>query len=227
MTEDVEKEVVKGMILDAWIEDLRSECDPRTMPEMKTLSSEELEEVMRLARWYKASFFASQSIRTNVDSMAASLRERVYKDRSSEFAQVAKISADAATFGSALQAARTRLDVEPDVLEQAHSLPGGMLGQLEAGRVPPHRVAMEKMATLLQGLRFSREVVDLIRRSCLEWAVSAHGQAQTQMGRIDPSLGNAERLKLLQDAIGEADDGLAKELERIRRYCSSLETRLP
>lgn len=226
MSGGMDREVMKGKILDAWIADLRADCEPRTMPEMKMLSSEELEDVMRLARWYKASFLASESVQTSVDVMADRLRERVYEDRASEFVQVAKISADAVTFGSALQAARTRLDVEPDALEQAYSLPGGTLGQLESGRVPPHRVAKEKMTALLQGLRFSRQVVDLIRRSCLEWAVSVYGQAQTQMGRIDPSLTNSERLNLLQDAAGQADEGLAKELEQIRQYCSSLETRL-
>ncbi|OGO52534.1 MAG: hypothetical protein A2148_08550 [Chloroflexi bacterium RBG_16_68_14] len=227
MTEDAESEAVKGMILDAWIEDLGSDRSPRTIPEMGTLTPEELEELMQLARWYKASFFASQSVQTDVDSMAATLRERVYEDRASELELVAMLTGNAITFGSALQAARARLGVEPEVLEQAHALPRGVVSQLEAGKLPPHRVAIDKMVVLLQGLRFSQQVLDLIRRSCIEWAASAYGQAQTQLGRIDRSLNNVERLRLLQDAAGEADEGLSKELDQIREYCNTLEARLP
>jgi hypothetical protein len=226
MGEATEREVVKGRLLDAWIEDLRSDREPRVLPEMQALTAAELEEVMQLARWYKASFYPSRAPVTGIDSLVAKLREKVYQDRLSDFEQVREVAANSATFEGALRAARTRLGVETRVLEQAYSLSSGLLRQLESGQVPPHRVAVEKLAALLRGLRFSHQIVELIRRSCLQWAETAYGTAQTQLGRIDPSVSDAERFKLLQDAAEGTDEGLVREVERIRDYCESLERRL-
>src|SRR5438045_2738722 len=100
-----EKDEVKGMLLERWIEDLREDRAPKSLPEMQLLTPEEIGEVLLLARWYKASLYPTEP-RIDVDDLAASLRAAVMQDRAASQSVAADLVETTPTFGALVKGIR-------------------------------------------------------------------------------------------------------------------------
>lgn len=218
----LEEEALKGRLLDAWIEDLRNDRPPRALPGMEELTPDVREEVLRLARWSKATFHPSQVPDSEVSALAKSLREGVYGKRQEEIRWTDQLIAQGKGFGASLRAARLHLDIDARALEERCTLSEGHIAHLESDQLPPHRIAVDKMLLLLRHLRFSGNIVDVIRRSCLEWAAVAYGREQTQLARIDHTVSDSKRVELLQNTSRDTKDALEREKRRIQQYCQDL-----
>jgi RNA polymerase sigma factor (sigma-70 family) len=223
-----DREAVKGLLLEAWIDDLRQDRRPRLLPEMNSLTQEEIAEVMALARWYKGSLHPTELDAHALNGVTSSVRSRIAQARAKERQAAEAIVAEAPSFSTLLQTALRHQGVNLQAVERTQALPARTVQQLETGQLPPHRVPLEKMVALLRGLRLvSERVVTLVRQASIAWAEQSYGQPQTQLGRIDPTLDEEERGQLLREtSAAGGDDGLGGELERIEAYCRTLAGRL-
>jgi transcriptional regulator with XRE-family HTH domain len=224
----VEKEAIKGRLLDLWLEDLRSERRPRMAPEMEQLTNEEIEEVMELARFHKAALFPTRLEQGALDGLASTVLSRLSQQRADEHRAVEEATAGAASFSMALQAAREQRGVGREALERSLGVMKGALGQLETAELPPHLFPIERMARLLQIVRLnSGRIVESIREASLTWAREKFAQPQMRLGRIDPDASAQEHRELLEGSSGGDAAELAEEVGRIDAYCDALAAKLP
>ena len=222
-TEDHGKEVAKGQLLDAWLEDLRSQRSPRPMPEAASLSTGEVEEVLELARWMKASLYPAATSGLAVGDLVSSVRNVMAHDEAANAQAVSETVEGSEEFGHLVSRVRRLRNIDAIRLEQALTLPSGTIRRLETGELPPHRLPVEKMLPLLRSLRLtSTLVVDLVRRTSLEWLAASFGSGlQTRLGRLDVGLSNVERRELLA-AHEHLSETVDEERARVGRYCDQL-----
>lgn len=226
--ESPDKEVLKGMLLDRWMEDLHEDRAPSVLPEMQQLSQHEIAETLALARWL-AGMSAPSPTPTEVESVAATVCARIRREEEQEGQALAEAAEQATSFGGLLLTTRRIRQLRSTDIEQTLSLPTGMLDNLEKGVLPPHRIAVDRMVALLRSLHVaSIGVVDLLREAGFEWANRVYNQPATQFGRIDSQLSTDSRHALLSEAtaMGDHRAELIEELERIERYCQSLTAQL-
>lgn len=220
-----ERDLLKGKLLDAWLEDLRNDREPRKPPVSFSLSAEDLEEVMRLARWYKAMLFPSAPPHPrSIDELPSRLAERALQARADEADEVQSIVSRAATFAEAIRESATRLGIDLRNVEAACALPKGTFGHLLAEEIPPHRMSLEKMLVFFCALRLPVAAVALLRRASIAWAHGSFDRTQTRLGRIDWAIDNSRRSELL--GADDAAAAFTKELERIDAYCDALRSRV-
>lgn len=223
-----DKEVLKGMLLDRWLEDLQVDRVPTVLDEMQHLSQEEIAETLALARWLAAMTPATPTP-TEVESVAANVRARIRCDEEQQQQALTDTVEQATSFGGLLVTSRGIRQLRPAALERALRLTSGTLDNLEKGVLPPHRIPVDRMVALLRALRVATaEVVELIRVAGVEWASRVYSHPTTQLGRIDSQLGAASRHDLLAEATAEGDQRaeLIAELDVIERYCQSLTAEL-
>lgn len=216
MTE--EREELKGKLLTLWLEDLKKDKEPGRYPEMEALTQEEREELMGLARFIKATFYPTEALPADISSYAKNLSAATLRDWAKQSELAKSALKKAGSFGDLVRQMTQALGINKAALEETLAVPRSTFSELEEGKMPPHRLPANTMVALLYALRLgTKEVVNLIRRSSLEWANKTHASGPTQLGRVDFSLKSEERQELMQ---GQPD--LASELERIERYCSTL-----
>lgn len=226
--ESPDKEVLKGMLLDQWMEDLIEDRAPRVLPEMEQLSQYEIAETLALARWLTAMTPATPTP-AEVESVAATVSARIRREEEEEQSALAVAAKEATSFGGLLTTARRIRQLRSTDIERTLRLPNGTLDNLENGVLPPHRIAVDRMVALLRALRVTTtEVVELVRSAGFEWATRVYTQPATQLGRIDAQLRAASRHALLAEAEAAGDQraDLLEELDRIDRYCNSLAAQL-
>lgn len=216
MTE--EREELKGKLLLLWLEDLKSDKEPERYPEMTSLTQSEIEEIMSLARFIKGTFYPSETLPADIGDYAKRLATRAFEERREQLELNRAGIQKAANFAELIQATINSLGIDRTALQDSLMLPRLTMSDLEAGKMPPHRLPLDRMVRLLFALRLaSKEVVELIRKSSMAWASIVHGNSQTQLGRIDISIKDEERRRLMEDR-----GDLAEELDRIQSYCSTL-----
>lgn len=222
-----DKEVLKGMLVDRWMEDLRQDRAPSILPEMQELSQQEIAETLALARWLGAVDPVSVQS-AEVDSVAAAVRARVRRDDEQQGQALEDAIEQATSFGGLLAVVRRVRQVKAVDIERALRLPNGTLENLESSTVPPHRIPIDTMLALLRSLHVATsEVVELIRQAGIEWVSRVYNQPATQLGRIDSQFVDM-RHHLLTEATAQEDQRaqLAEELDRLEQYCRSLAARL-
>lgn len=223
-----DKETIQARLLDYWITDLRQDRQPRVAPEMALLSAAEIEEVMHLARQQKAIFSATDPdavrTKTSLNTTIAQITARLREERDAG----AKLAEEARSFGTLLQGAIVSCDIRVSDLEGALAAARGTVARLESEELPPHRVALPTMLSLLRALDLvSDRVVELIRQASLQWTQAAYSGPQTRFGRIDPQVTDAERARFLaEDAVDEDSVQRDIELQQIERYCRELSAAL-
>lgn len=84
LVEDAEKDKIKGMLLDKWINDLKHDRAPQWSPELRELSSSEIEEVMELARWFKGTFYPGQVTESEISAVNNTVMQKVAQTGNSE-----------------------------------------------------------------------------------------------------------------------------------------------
>ena len=222
-----EKDAVRGLLLDRWLEDLRQDRAPSPLAAMKLLSEQEIEEVLELARFYKATLYPGTVSSVDVDRLGARLQEQVLREQVEAHQEAAAAAEEASSFGAAVVGARTKRQINAHRLEEAIGLPAGTVRRLESGELPPHRLALDTMVALLRALGLaSGRVVELIRWASLAWAEAAYARPATQLGRTDAQLEPGERRQLLEAEAHASDAAeLAAERERIEQYCQALVSR--
>lgn len=222
--ESPDKEVLKGALLERWMEDLRQDRAPSLLPGLQQLSQQEIEETLTLARWLTAMTPASPTV-SEVDSVTASVRARIHQDDEQQGQELATVVEQATSFGGLLLVARGSRQLKPLDIERALRLPSGTLTKLENAVIPPHRIPIDTMLTLLRLLRITTsEVVELIHQAGVQWANKVYAQPASQLGRIDSQLDIESRGHLLAEATAQEDQHaeLAEELESVESYCRSL-----
>jgi hypothetical protein len=226
--ESPDKEVLKGMLLDRWLEDLEADRAPSVLDEMQHLSQEEIAETLALARWLAAMTPATPTP-TEVESVAATVHARIRRDEEQQRQALANAAEQATSFGGLLISSRGIRQLRPAAIERALRLTSGTLDNLEKGVLPPHRIPVDQMVALLRTLRVATtKVIEFIRAAGFEWASRVYTQPTTQLGRIDSQLGAASRHALLAEATAEGDQRaeLMAELDEIERYCQALASEL-
>lgn len=215
------KTTIKGLILERWLEDLRQDRPPAPLPEMAPLSERDVDELLRLARWYKAALFPARPEAAAVATLHTAVLERVRAERAAAQAGADQATASAGSFGALIRQVRAARGIAAPELDRALVIPAGTVDRLESEELPPHRLPLDKMAPLLRclGLAMQR-VVDLMRVASLTWAQSTYGAPQTRLGLIDGQVDEEERRRLLDDRRpGEQRVRLAEEIKAIERYC--------
>lgn len=223
-----DKEVLEGMLLDRWIEDLHEGRAPSVLPEMQQLSQHEIAETLALARWL-AAMAPTPPTPTEVESVAATVRAHIRREEEQQGQALAAAAEQATSFGGLLITSRRIRQLRSADTERTLRLTSGTLEKLETGEFPPHRIPVDRMVALLRSLRVSTaEVVELIRDAGFEWARRVYTQPATQLGRIDAQLSTESRHAVLAEAEAAGDQRaeLIEELEHIERYCQSLTAQL-
>lgn len=221
MTE--QREELKGKLLLLWLDDLKNDRKPGVYPEMQMLAPAEIEEVMSLARFVKTTFFPSETPQTSLGEYASRLARRVFRERDRLKEANRVLAAKSVSFGELVRTAMVSQGIDRIALLDSLGLPATTLTEIEAGRLPPHRLPVDRMVRLLTALSLAfREVIDAIRNSSLRWANTEYSKTQTQLGRLDVAMQGDERRKLMQD-----NDSLDDETERIEFYCAQLSKILP
>lgn len=216
MTE--EREELKGKLLTLWLEDLKKDKEPGRYPEMEALTQEEIEELMGFARFIKATFYPTEALPADIGSYTKNLAAATLRDWAKQSELAKSAIKNAGSFGELVRQTIQSLGINKAALEESLAVPRLTFSELEEGKMPPHRLPVNTMVTLLYALRLgTNEVVNLIRRSSLEWTNKMYASGQTQLGRVDFSLKSEEKQELMK---GHPD--LAAELEYIERYCSTL-----
>ena len=216
MTE--EREELKGKLLFLWLEDLKNEKEPGLYPEVKALTQVEIEELMGLARFIKGTFYPSEAIPAKIDSFAKRLAIRALEDRNKQVELNRTLAQKTENFGELIKRAINSLGIDKSSLLDFLAVPRSTFSDLEEGKMPPHRLPIDTMIKLLCALRLTfREVVDLVKKSSIDWLRTGYGVSLTQLPRIDVSLKAEEKQRAMAD---QADP--SKELERIESYCSRL-----
>jgi len=222
-------EALKGMLLDRWVEDLREDRPPSVMPEMGLLSQQEIADTLGLARWLSAAINSTAPDATESDAIAASVRQRVRREREQQDQALTVAVQQSADFGELMQTARRVRHLRAQDIERSLRLPRGALLRLEAQTIPPHRIAVETMLTLLHALRIATDdVIALIRQAGIEWINRAYTQESTQLGRLDRRVGSDDRRQILTDATANSEQPAqrAEEVERLQKFCDTLAARL-
>ena len=216
------REELKGKLLVRWLEDLREEKKPGLCEEMNVLSPTEIEEVMSLARFAKATFYPNEVVHDDMGSFARNVSKRFSDEFKKQIEANTVAIRNARSFGGLVRTIVRSQGIDHSALRDLVKLPNSVLSDLETGQLSPHRISIDKMVRLLLTLRLaSTEVVDLVRKSSLEWAESAYGRTATRLGRIDVGIGADERTRLMD---GEA--GTSEERQRIEEFCSGLASAL-
>lgn len=224
-----DKDILKGMLLDRWTEDLRQDRPPSTLPEMQQLTQQEIVEVLAQARWLITLVEPAAPPSSELQSVLAEVRARIERHEEQQDQTLGDAVSRATSFGDLLLLSRRARKVRVADLERDLKLSAGMLSNLETAKVPPHRIPISTMAALLRALRIARsEVVEFVYQAGFTWANSAYTRTATQLGRIDAQPGTASRHDLLSEAATHDDHPaqLAEELEQLERYCQSLSAQL-
>lgn len=217
-----DRDTVKGELLLLWLEDLRCDREPRICPEMQSLAPDEIREVMSLARFLKAAEWQSE-VSVDLDKYARTISERVLLRNVCEAQHTAQLIQSSPEFPDMLREAINSLSIDRRGLQESLALPRHTLSDLESGRMPPHRLPLDTMLKLLRAVRAdTKDVVSLIRRSALRWANSTYQRGQVQLGRVDLSLSDDTRVRVMRDDNGV----LAQEVARIHKYCDDLAAKL-
>lgn len=222
--ESPDKDALKGMLLDRWMDDLRHDRSPSVLPELRQLDQHDIAETLALARWLTA-MPPTMPTPAAVDSVVAAVRARIRDDEARQHQALGEAVEQATSFGGLLLAARGVRQLKSSDLERSLKLPSGTLANLEGASVPPHRIPLNTMLRLLRALRIATgDVVNLIRQAGVEWASRVYTQPVTQLGRIDSQLDAQSRYRLLAEATAQQNqqEQLAEELERLEVYCQSL-----
>lgn len=213
-----ERNDLKGSLLNHWIEDLKNDRPPGMYPEVDSLSPEEIEDVLGLARFVKGNLYPSNAMPVDVYAYASELGRLVSQQRKDQIELNRSAIGQSESFGKLVSRQIGYCRIDRNALQQAVAIPRNALPEIETEQMPPHRLQVESMVRLLVALRLaSTEVIDLVKRSAREWAFRVYSCGQTQLGRIDVSLTNEERQRLMEDR-GDLD----KELTRIDSYCERL-----
>lgn len=216
MTES--REELKGRLLVRWLEDLKNEKEPGLYEEMSLLSPAEAEEVMNLARFAKASFYPGEGLSDDVGSCARVMSRSFAEELAKQIEANRATVRNARSFGELIRTIVKSLSVDQSALRDLVKLPNSVLRDLETGQLSPHRVPLEKMVKLLLILRLTcEEVVELVRKSSLEWTNSVYSRTPTRLGRIGLEVSGNERARLLSDPT--AASGEQREIEE---FCSGL-----
>ena len=221
MMDAEEKEVIKGMLLDRWISDLRQDLTPTVLSEMEHLTPQEIDETLRLARWMAAALAPVTPPIAEADAVAATVLAQIQSE-TKQHEILSDVVKQATSFAGLILTARSIRKVRIPELERALRLREGMIEGLEYAKIPPHRVPSESLVTLLRALHVAAiDVVPLIRADSVQWAQSAYSQASTQLGRVDTRLGAAQRYLLLAEAAQHDNPQreLAEELQQIEQFC--------
>jgi hypothetical protein len=216
MTES--REELKGRLLVRWLEDLKSEKEPGLYEEMSLLSPAEVEEVMDLARFAKANFYPGDGLSDDVGSCARVMSKRFAEELARQIEANRAVVRSARSFGELIRTIVKSLSIDRSALRDLIKLPNSVLRDLETGQLAPHRVPLQKMVRLLLILRLTCEdVVELVRKSSLEWTNSVYSCTPTRLGRIGLDVSADERARLLRDPA--AASGEQREIEE---FCSGL-----
>ncbi len=224
-----EKEVLKGLLLDRWMEDLAADRQPSILPEMNELSQQDIAETLALARWMTAAVNPVIPALSESEAVATKVRARIRRSDDHQQHELMNAMHQATSFSGLLLMARRIRQIRSSDLERQLRLPIDALTGLENGTVPPHRIAVDSMIALLRALRIATEnVVELVRQSGREWAVRVYSQPATQLGRIDDQLQAEQRRALLAEDTesGEQSAQLRDELAHVEQYCQTLAARL-
>jgi hypothetical protein len=220
MTES--REELKGRLLGRWLADLKDEKEPGLYEELNFLSPTEIEEVMDLARFAKATFHPSETLHDEVISCAQVLSRSLSEDLAKQIDANRATIRTARNFGEVFRATVKSSGVDQSAMRGLVKLPNSVLRDLETGQLSPHRVPLEKMVKLLVILRLTgEEVVDLVRKSSLEWANSVYCRTPTRLGRVGLEVSGDERARLLSDQAAASD-----EQRKIEEFCSGLASAL-
>lgn len=224
-----EKEVIKGVLLDRWISDLRQDRTPTIMSEMEHLTPQEIDETLSLARWMAAVITPITPSVAEASAVAATVLAQIRSETKQHEVLLDVIKQATSFAGLILHARSIRKLRIPEEVERALNLREGIIAGLEYAKTPPHRVPSESLLTLLRVLHVATiDVVPLIRADSVRWAQSAYSQTSTQLGRVDPNLGAEQRYQLLIEATVHDDPQgeLAKELQSIEQYCAVVSAQL-
>src|SRR5437870_340002 len=135
-----EREELKGKLLMLWLEDLKNDREPGLYPEMKSLTTSEIEEAMSLARFIKSNFFPSEYFPTNVEEYAKGLAKRVLEERTQEVELNRAAIHESTTFSELVLRTINSLGIDKTVLQVSLALPRSTFSDLETGKMPPHRL---------------------------------------------------------------------------------------
>lgn len=216
MTES--REELKGRLLVRWLEDLKNEKEPGFYEEIDLLSPGDVEEVMELARFTKASFYPSEGLADDVGLSARAISKNFAEDVARQIEANRAAVRNARNFGELMRTIVKSLHIDQSALRDLIKLPNSVLRDLETGQLSPHRVPLEKMVKLLLILRLTcEEVVELVRKSSLEWTNSVYSQTPTSLGRIGLDVSTDERARLLTNRA--AASGEQREIEE---FCTGL-----
>jgi hypothetical protein len=218
-----ELEELKGRLLLLWFEDLKNDKEPGAYPEVKSLSQSDVEEVMTLARFIKGTISPSNGLTPDPQEYAKNITALVSEKILKEIESNKELVQTVQNFGELVRKTTNLLRIDTAILQDSLALPQSTLDELENGKLPPHRLPLEKMTKLLNALRLTfKEVIEIIRKSSLLWAYQEYSSSGTQLGRIDFTLKVGERREVM-----ESHSDINRELERIEAYCSNLSTLLP
>jgi hypothetical protein len=199
-------------------EDLKGEKEPGLYEEITPLSPAEVEEVMNLARFAKAAFYTSEVTYDDLGSFARDVSRRFSEELGKQIEANKVAIRDARSFGGLVRTVVKSLDIDQSALRDLVKLPNSVLRDLETGQLSPHRIPIEKMVRLLLTLRLTcAEVVELVRKSSLEWTESVYNRTATKLGRIDLDITGDERTGLMD---GQA--GASEERQKVEEFCSGL-----
>lgn len=212
------REELKGRLLVLWLEDLRKDQVPQRHPEMSLLSTSDAEEVMELARFIKGSFYPSATTR-NMECFTEDISKLFSVEQAKEEEISRSALENAASFADLIRQVIIFFNADRNALRELLNVPASTLSELERGELPPHRLPVGKMIRLLCALRLtSTGVIELIRKSSLDWAEASSHKGSARLGRVDEKVADEERVQLMD----EQGEPMAAEMARVDRFCAAL-----
>jgi hypothetical protein len=213
------REELKGRLLVLWLEDLRNDQVPQRHPEMALLSASDVEEVMDLARFIKSSFYPSAAMPRNMECFTEDVSRLLSLERAKEEELSRSAVENARSFADLIRQMIVLFHVDKSALRELLNVPASTLGELERGELPPHQLPVEKLIRLLCALRLtSVSVIEVIRKSSLDWAEASSHIGSERLGRVDGKIADEERAGLMD----EQGEPMAAEVGRVEKFCSAL-----
>ena len=212
------RDEIKGRLLTLWLEDLKKEKEPQPYSEIENITASDIVEVMALARWLKSTLYPTEISATRIDEHIEKVVRLTSEDLTKQIASNKVAVQESASFSDIIRNTMDLLRIDRNTLQESLAIPKPTLAELEIGSLPPHRFPLDKMVTLLTILRLSfKDVVGLIKKSCVQWTETEYVGDQTQLARMDIEIKGESRRQVLRNQQDKA-----KEMKRIEIYLSRL-----
>ncbi len=226
MVMNEEKESIKAKILARWLDDLRNDRQPEILGDINSLDDSDIEEILGLARGMKAVMFPSSLGDKEISEIREIIMAKIASEQEQYMSERTLAVQQAKDFGQLISSLIDKLGIDKNEFVSGLGIHEQVLIDIETGKTPPIRLPIDAMLTLLNGLGITtKNMLDLIKHSTLNWISRTYSASEMQLARIDFTIKDWERRLFLETSKLESDE-LKKELQRLAKYLNKIEQRL-